>query len=409
MRAIHVNHGLQAEAGQWAQHCQNVCDAYQIPLEIQSVRAQGKSGESPEEAARNARYHAFNALLTDGDLLLMAHHQDDQAETVLLQLLRGAGLEGISGMPLATPLGKGILLRPLLDIDSRQILAYAEQKQLRWIEDPSNQDSRFDRNYLRKTILPLIQVRWPAVSRVLSRTARHAADAADHQRNQQRNLAAKIAPRGHFILSHTQGLDALELRLAIRGWFDGMGLRMPSERMTHSIVEELLGAGVDRNPMIRLPDGSQLVRYRDVAYRIPALAEPSPCTWPDWRQPISLPGDNGTLSMSIGDCAGAHQNLWDSHTISIRYRTGGEMIRLEGRQGHHALRDLYQERGIPPWVRKRIPLIYLRNQLAWVGGIWRNHEILGAADNVTTPRPIWSPPEGIDPSGALETLKNLPR
>lgn len=390
-------------------HCQVLCDTYAIPLTIQKVNAHGKFGESPEEAARNARYLAFTTLLSDGDLLLMAHHQDDQAETVLLQLLRGAGLEGISGMPESAPLGKGTLLRPLLDFDSQQILAYAEKNRLQWIEDPSNRDPRFDRNYLRQIIMPLIHARWPATSRVLSRAARHVADAADHQRKKQWELASKIAPHGHFVLSEASGLEEYELRLAIRGWFDGLGLRMPSERMTQSIIGELFGAGSDRLPKITLADGSHLVRYRQIAYRIPHSEEPSPCVWPDWRIPLQLPGNNGTLALAPADMGASALNFWDSAVIQIRYRVGGEKIRLPHRQGHHKLKDLFQEQGIPPWIRTRIPLIYLGEQLVWVAGFWPNVETLGAAERSSEPRPIWNPPESLDPSGALKSLKGLTR
>ena len=409
LRAIHVDHGLQTEAGEWALHCQFLCNAYEIPLTIRKVCAQSKIGESPEEAARNARYQAFMSLLDHGDVLLMAHHQDDQAETILLQLLRGAGLEGISGMPETAPLGQGTLLRPLLDVGSHQILGYAVENRLHWIEDPSNQDLRFDRNYLRQTIIPLIQARWPAASKVLSRTARHAAEAADHQRKEQKRWAAKIAPQGHFVLGEAQELNPLELRLAVRGWFDLLGLRMPSERLTQRIIDELFEAGSDRTPLITLTDGSQLVRYRGVAYRIPYFEEALPCAWADYREPLALPGNNGTLSFAPPSGPPGNQDPWLNSIIEIRYRSGGERIQLAKRQGHHALRDLFQESGVPPWVRRRIPLIYLDGKLTWVGGFWLNIEVLTMADGPTRPRPVWTPPGGLDPSGSLDRLQDLPR
>lgn len=334
----------------------------------------------------------------------MAHHQDDQAETVLLQLLRGAGLEGISGMPESAPLGAGVLLRPFLRIESHHILNYAQQHGLCWIDDQSNQDTRFDRNYLRHTIIPKIKERWPATSRVLSRTARHAADAAEQQRKQQQALAEKIAPEGHFDLSAAEHLDPSALRLAIRGWFSHHSLRMPSERMIISIIEELFRSGTDRTPMILLPDGSRLHRYRNVAYRIPFFEQPSPCTWSDWRKPLILPGGNGTMAFNCE--MESMDSYWDSSVIQIRYRQGGEKIQLEGRRGHHALKDLFQEHRLPHWVRSHIPLLYLGGMLASVGGFWLNSEIFTHAQWHSVPRPRWRPPEGIDPTGALEALQS---
>ena len=401
LKAVHVNHGLQEAAARWALHCQSLCESYHIPLTILKVFAQSQRGQSPEEAARNARYQAFNDLLEPEDLLLMAHHQDDQAETLLLQLLRGAGLEGISGMPDSAPLGQGTLVRPLLDFDRAQILLYAETQRLHWVEDPSNRDARFDRNYLREHILPLIRARWPAMSRVLSRTARHAADAADHQRQQQRHLAGKTAPQGHFVLREAGLLHPFELRLAIRGWFEALGLRMPSERMTKTIIEELFDAGRDRTPRITLADGSHLVRYRGIVYRIPHFVPPVPCIWPDWRKALSLPGDNGTLTMTGCDSRYENHTPWDSAPIQVRYRSGGEKMQLSRREGHHALRDLFQERGIPPWIRERIPLIYVGDELAWVGHLWSNRAFFGGDSDPKGPCPIWIPPEGLDPLGAL--------
>ncbi len=405
MHAIHVHHGLHSAADQWAAQCQELCETLAVPLNIQQVDAKAKLGESPEEAARNARYAVFKSLLDQGDLLLMAHHQEDQAETVLLQLLRGAGVEGISGMPDCAPFAKGHLLRPLLQATTDQISGYAQQYGLRWVNDPSNQDQIFDRNYLRHTIMPLIKTRWPAAARALSRSARHAAGAANLQRKHQLALAEALAPENHFDLYAARELDPVDLRLAVRGWFARLRLRMPSEQMTETFIEQLIGADIDRMPMILLPDGSRLQRYRDVAYHIPAHKEPLACDWSNWRSSLELPGGNGSIAMTWSRELMTSSTIWDTDTIHIRYRIGGERIKLEGHQGWEALKDLFQEFGIPPWLRPRIPLVYLGNRLASVGGFWTNAEVFPASIWASSPRPCWIPPEGLDPTGSLNTLK----
>ncbi|MEN9682093.1 MAG: hypothetical protein RLZZ627_1986 [Pseudomonadota bacterium] len=404
LKAVHVHHGLQTAADQWVDHCQTLCDRYDIPLTIHSVNATPARGESPEEAARNARYQVFNRLIGEGDLLLMAHHQNDQAETVLLQLLRGAGLEGISGMPEKTPLGKGLLLRPLLHIEAAEILAYAHFRELMWIEDPSNLDPRFDRNYLRHHIMPLIEERWPAASRAISRSARHAGKGASHQRMQQIALANALAPSGHFDLKQAEQLEPEGLRLAIRGWFQSLNLRMPSEQMVEAFINEFMQAGADRTPVLRLSDGSELQRYRDVAYRIPHRDKAIPCRWVNWREPLPLPGDNGMIAMVPPKAGASKPSPWDSSGLEIRYRVGGEKIMLAGRQGHHYLKDLFQERGIPPWVRARVPLLYLGETLGCVGSFWPNAEVFNPATWASSHQPRWLPPAGLDPTGALESL-----
>lgn len=366
---------------------------------------ESESGQSPEEAARNARYQVFRQLVGRNDLLMMAHHQDDQAETLLLQLLRGAGLEGISGMPEVAPFGEGMIIRPLLQYGGHQILEYAQQHGLQWVEDRSNQDPRFDRNYLRHAIIPLIEARWPSASRVLARTARHASMAAEQQRKQQQFLAEKYAPEGHFDLNALDHLDHHALRLAIRGWFSGFKLRMPSERLVTSIIDDLFGSRTDRTPMLRLPDGSQLHRYRHVAYRIPALGEAQPCEWIDWQKPLELAQKNGTISMRDHRSIKSQESCWGSSAIQIRYRIGGEKILLAGRKGHHALKDLFQEQGIPPWVRSRIPLLYIGNMLACVGDFWPNAEVINPTSWAASPHPHWLAPEDLDPTGSLCALQ----
>ena len=177
--AVHVHHGLRPEADQWAAHCMSVCAALEIPCQVLHVQARPAAGESPEDAARCARYQALRDVIGAGDCLLTAHHQDDQAETLLLQLLRGAGVAGLAGMPACAAFGTGLLARPLLSHSRAELRAYAERHGLHWVEDGSNAETGYDRNYLRHEILPRLRARWPATAAVLTRSAGHCAAATD--------------------------------------------------------------------------------------------------------------------------------------------------------------------------------------------------------------------------------------
>lgn len=172
LEAIYVDHGLQTASAVWGEHCAEVCRDLNMPFRVLKIDARPVPGESPEAAARRARYAALAAELGFDSALLTAHHRDDQAETLLLQLLRGAGPYGLAAMPAVSRLGQGRLLRPFLEVDRAELLAYAGKHGLRWIEDASNTDTGFDRNYLRHRVLPLLRERWPAVNRTLSRSAR---------------------------------------------------------------------------------------------------------------------------------------------------------------------------------------------------------------------------------------------
>ena len=205
--AIYVHHGLQVEADFWAEHCQRTCEALGVACQIVRVNAQPIQGQSPEEAARNARYDALKAFVQSNDVLLIAQHREDQLETVLLQLFRGSGLKGLSAMPACIPFGSGTLLRPLLDVSKQAINSYAIAHELSWIEDPSNLSSDYDRNFLRNEVLPLLKQRWPAVDKTVSRSAKHCAEAQSLI-----SVQAKAAFLEVFVSDHYSSIRSLYKR-----------------------------------------------------------------------------------------------------------------------------------------------------------------------------------------------------
>jgi tRNA(Ile)-lysidine synthase len=250
LRALHVNHGLQEQAHAWAGHCRRVCTALDIPLTVLEVQCDLGSGASVEEAARDARYRAFEQSLAADEWLLLAHHQDDQAETVLLRLLRGAGVHGLAAMPLARRLGPGRLLRPLLDVPAGAIVEYADRQELSWIEDPSNRDPRFDRNFLRYQLLPQLAERWPGYQAPLVRAAEHAREAAELIDALAEMDLERCRSGSGLGLAAMRGLPAARQRNVLRLWLRRQGLRPPGQQRLQAGLQALLQAERDREPLL---------------------------------------------------------------------------------------------------------------------------------------------------------------
>ena len=389
IRAIHVHHGLHPKADDWANHCASTCTELGIDLSIIRVDAHPRRGESPEESARIARYRALQDRLGRHDCVLLAQHKDDQAETLLLQLFRGAGVEGLAAMPAHAEMNPGYLARPLLDFSRDQLRDYAVANGLRWIEDDSNRDETFDRNFLRQRILPQLRSRWPGLPGNLARSAAHCAEAALHLENRGDCLLREVVldPVADTldVLSLSR-LERLEQKLVMRRWITRSGFRRPSSRILERILDEALSAATDRNPVVGWKE-AEVRRYRHALYLmrpLPPLPKPlipptsgtiAGClAWPAGMTDIALPHGNGDMRIrkiaGTTDSPGISPDAWTGGQVEIRNRLGGEKIRLPGRNGSHEVRKLYQEAGIPPWVRERVPLIYIDQRLAAVGNYW---------------------------------------
>ena len=369
--AVYVNHGLQAEANAWAEHCKKVSVDLGVQFKCLTVNAQKAAGQSQEEAARNARYKALKALLQECDVLLLAQHREDQMETVLLQLFRGAGVKGLSGMPTISDFGHGKMGRPFLDTSQQAINEYAKHCHLSWVEDTSNQCDDFDRNFLRNQILPQLKNRWPALDKTVSRSARHCASSQSLVQGLAHTLFEKIYDFSDetLIISKLLKLSLTEQQLLIREWFNHQQLRMPSEKMLQRVIDEVLNAKVSASPKIQ-GQGYCICRYRDKLFCLKEEDSNNIQTdhiWLTGVREIALAG--GCLSI-IDARQGISKLMWDKSEIEIKYRQGAEKIKLPGREGHHVLKKLFQEQAIPPWQRKAMPLIYLDNHLAAVGDLW---------------------------------------
>jgi len=371
LTAVYVHHGLQAEAESWAKHCGKTAKDLGVEFLTLRVNANAAPGESPEEAARNARYAALKSLIKADDALLLAQHREDQLETVLLQLFRGSGLRGLSGMPERMAFGAGVMLRPLLNTPKQAISDYAHAHQLSWVEDPSNQSNDYDRNFLRNAVVPLLKQRWSAIDKTVARSAKHCADAqvlvdevADELFGAVFNPVDKTLSISRLSEHHSH-----PQQLIVRHWFRHRGLKMPAQAKVERILNEVVAAAGHRDPVLS-GQGYSIRRYRDKLYCLTNLSgtEPQDRVWPAGQASIKITDDR-TLSCESSS-KGISRERWQDATVEVRFRRGGEKIRLPGREGHHSLKNLFQEAGIPPWERDVMPFIYLNDTLAAVGDLW---------------------------------------
>ncbi len=376
--AVYIHHGLQQQADDWEQHCRQQAHSLGVDFRALHVDATPGHRQSPEEAARDARFAAFERLLNKGDVLMLAQHREDQLETVLLQLFRGAGLQGLAGMPERMPFGQGEVLRPFLNIPVQRLRTYAIDHQLHWIEDPSNQCTDFDRNFLRQDIIPKLKQRWPGLDKTVARSARHCAVAAEL-------LQAETAKQFHRLYDEIQArLDIEQLSqlpeqqqmLIIRYWFKINGLNYPSQKQLHKILTDIIRARADANPQMTIQKHC-LRRYRQGLYLIEdkRVERQKIWTWPASQPDLAL--DNTVrLKRVTADC-GIPIAAWEAAKITVAYRQGSEKIALPNRKGRHTLKKLFQEYAIPPWLRENMPLIYLDGQLAAVGDLWISADFFG--------------------------------
>lgn len=364
LKAIHVHHGLQPAADAWPAHCQSVCDALGVAFQV--VRVQVRPGASLERAAREARYGAFIEAMRVNEVLLTGQHRDDQAETLLFRLLRGAGVRGLSGMPQQRALGLGHLLRPLLDVTRAELQAYALEHQLSWIEDPSNQDRQFSRNFLRHQVLPVMLERWPQAVASMARSAVHLNEAQGLlDELAQIDLAPARTISGFDWLgvpsldvSPLVSLSGARQRNAVSHWLAPL-TRLPDSDHWSGWID-LRDATGDARPVWRLADG-ELHRSAGRVWWLSGAWLRSPSAvghWADPSKPLAL-ADNGVLTLTGQAPDGP---------LQIRYREGGERLHLPER-GHRDLKRLLNERGVPGFVRGRLPLLYQGEQLLAVANL----------------------------------------
>ncbi len=381
VNAVHINHQLQSNASETEAFCRALCADLEVRLVVERVSVESSNDRAGsggiEEAARRARYGVLEELMQPGDILLMAHHGDDQAETVLFRMLRGSGVAGLAGMPASRVLGAGRLVRPLLHLERSELEHWAQAAGLSWTDDPSNTDERFDRNFLRHRVLPLVRSRWPGLNRRLC----HTADACAESETLNRKLAALQwqSLGGEWERLSTSGLKALsavEQKNLIRWWVRERGFQPPSVGDWRQSLHDLLFAREDREPELRA-EGFSLRRFQGDLYlvieklplpQVPMALEPGPSRrWGEWSLKLEPVANPKSLPPPI----------------RIFTRQGGERIRFHPDGPSRSLKKWLQELRVPPWERARLPLVFAGSdgaaELIAVGDLWRSEQYSGGA------------------------------
>lgn len=366
LRALHIDHGLQLDSVLWAEHAAEICSELGVPLVVRKCEAESGS-QGPEAAARRARYREFANALYESEHLLLAQHEDDQAETFLLQALRGSGPDGLSAMPAKRPFAKGALVRPLLACSQQSLIDCARQLGLDWIEDPSNQSSDFDRNYLRLEVMPLIRKRWPSAAQTLSRSSSRSAAASRVLITVARQdlESVKVSGGQELSLSALQALPRERCYAAIRLWLREQSLPMPRLQDLIQVQTDLINAKYDSNGIVNVRD-YQFRRYRDSLCLTLSAENAKPFLYV-WKAPYAdlfIAEIGKTLTRQ--ECTRQGIRMPPEGEVTVKSRAGGELIQIGSPAFHKSVKKMLQESAVPPWRRNSIPLIYIGKTLAAV-------------------------------------------
>ena len=361
LHAVHYHHGLHASADDWLTHCRAFCRARDIPFHGERLHVAAEPGSSPEEAARDARYRSAAKLLQAGEMLLTAHHAQDQAETLFLNLMRGSGVEGLAGIPALRDLGLGWVGRPLLGVERPELENWLRARSIDWIDDTSNADPAFDRNYLRHEIFPLLEQRWPGLTRRLARTARHARQAAGamaafigHRTGE--SLRDPVCLPVHTLLD----LDPAMRSLILREWLRRHEIPALPEARINEFLQQLAGAASGSRAEVRWADW-MLKRYRDDLWLQPDLPD-LVCRSSQWQnaERVTLGATSGTLSLTGPN--GAPPPGW-----TVGPRRSGIRFRETADGPSRALKYCFQAAGVPPWLRPGVPILYWDDEPVAIG------------------------------------------
>ena len=385
IHAVYVNHHLQQDSDKWEQHCKEVCKIWNIPISIAHAQLGKDVKKNLEEYARNARYKLLFEYVKEQHCLVTAHHKNDLAETLLLQLLRGSGPAGLAAMTKEYDAAAGKHLRPLLGYTRTQLLEYAQANKLIWVEDASNDCIDFNRNYIRKEIMPKLLERWPGTLQTFARATELQADAIECLRVLA-NIDLQTAKTEHaqiLLVSPLQKLSPVRLKNALRVWIQEHGIRVPSSKRLEQICTDIIYKyDMDSSPVQTWVEG-EVRRYRDRIYIMKPLVEHDATQTYQWdlNQPLYIDSLNRTLHAS--DLMRNAVKLPPGvQKLSVRFRIGGERLKPFGSNHHRSLKNLFQEANIPPWERDRIPLLFYKDQLISVLGYWNAESFCETKDFV---------------------------
>jgi tRNA(Ile)-lysidine synthase len=405
LRAVHVNHGLHPNARRWSAHCRKLARALGVRLKVLTIQVPHARGASLEEAARVARYEGLAAQLRRGEALLTAHTRDDQLETVLLQLFRGCGLPGLAAMPAVAPLGSGTIARPLLACSRAELESWVRARGLAWIEDDTNLDERFDRNYLRRRVLPAVRERWPGVARAVARSARHAAEAQGLLTALARADLERASDGPGLSVKALRSLSADRRRNVLRLWIASGGHALPDARRLEEIAGPLIEARADAHPRVEWgsEDGTRrrcvVMRQADLlslAGRAPMLDSASPVptmqlAW-DWRLSSHTALPDGSLLELTPETYGPIDLDALPARLIVAWRRGGERLRVRHGGPRRALKSLLREAQVPLAERARLPLIFADGALVAAADRWLDESVRAPPEAPHRGRLVWRQP-----------------
>ena len=369
VEVIYVDHGLNPKSQKWGKFCINQSQEYGFSFKELVIDEEYKKGESIEAWAREKRYELVNEAISDKDIVFTGHHQDDQVETFFLQALRGSGPRGLSSMPNLKKMNKGLLARPLLNYSRDALLQYAKNNNLNWCEDESNQKQQFDRNYLRQSVLPIVEARWPTYRDTINRLLNHQQEYTSLlDEVAGKDLKNSIGTENNcLVLSKVNDLSFIRQKNLIYFWLNKLNLDLPAAKHMNNIIHEIINIDTDKSPCINWTN-VELRRYRDLLYagkKMSNIDIESVIMW-DISKPVSFLEE--TLSAQIVTGNGLSEHKTKNSKLEIRHRQGGEKINPVNLNHSKTIKQLFQENGVLPWFRDRIPLIYIDENLAAIPG-----------------------------------------
>jgi tRNA(Ile)-lysidine synthase len=368
--AIHFNHGLQVEADEWQQHCRSFCQQRGIEFHLQALQLDQPGRQSQEQYARQQRYNCMEKLLADGEIFLTAHHADDNAETLILNLMRGSGVDGLAAIPPLRKINNAWVARPLLDFSRKDLEQYLQRKGITWFEDPSNLDLSYDRNYVRKQLFPELDQRWPGVVKRLNRTAVHVREFSSVTSTMLRAQYHELLSDGiMFPLKPLVLLNVETQSLLLRQWFRLQDLPFPPrQRLAEFLSQINSGEGTDRRPELRW--AGNLVKQHGNELWLQQEPYPDLCPEQSWQSGMSL---------ELGPDFGQVQLCGKSVSIPSDWKIGpgnsGSRLKMHAGGPGRRLKDLLRESGLPPWLRKAIPVLYWQDDIAAIGDCILSHDL----------------------------------
>jgi len=370
LRAVHVNHGISPNAARWAEFCGGLCTRLGVPLQLESVDISPHRHLGLEGAARRSRHEAFARV--DADFVVLAQHSDDQAETLLLRLLRGAGLRGLAAMSAlrSIPGMRARLLRPLLAVPRAEIETHARLRGLEWVEDESNADTIRRRNFLRSDVFPLLERQFPGARATVARAAAHLAEARELLDEMARADFERCAGAEGVNVADLRGLGEARAKNLLRYWCETKNIEPLSAARTGELLRQLSESRPDARIGLAVP-GWTFLRYRERLYLRHASETIGRNLCEVWDGANALPmlSLGGVLKFKPEEGRGLSLAKLRAGRVTVRLRQGGERLRLDARRPRRTLKNLFQERGVPPWRRDRLPLVYCGDELVSVPGI----------------------------------------